>query len=121
MWSVTTCCFRIAAKCLEAAITSKYDGSQAFADELDFKLIASRIQQYPGIVKPGMLAFSRPEESMRSFYELATSPMTRSRLEEAAKTNQGYAGLARGAEGQPAAAVLGDRQVSGAGRRHDGE
>jgi hypothetical protein len=60
---------------------------------LDFKLIFSRIQQYPGPAKPGMMAFQRPEESMRSFYELATSPTTRRRLEEMAKTNQAMRAL----------------------------
>lgn len=80
-------------KCLEAAIASKYDGSQALADELDFKLIASRIEQYPGTTLPGMLAFQRPEESMRSFYELAMSPAIRLQLEEAAKTNSALRAL----------------------------
>ncbi len=88
-------------KCLEAAIASKYDGTAAFADELDFKLIASRISQYPGLVKPGMLAFSRPEESMRSFYELATSPMARARLAEAAKTNRALRALHEALEANP--------------------
>jgi hypothetical protein len=93
--------FSDSAKCLEAAISSKYDGSQALANELDFKLIASRIQQYPGLVKPGMLAFQRPEESMRSFYELATSPMTRTRLEEAAKTNAALRALYEALKANP--------------------
>ena len=52
---------------------------------LDYKLIASRIQQHLGSTKPGMIAFQRPEETMRSFYELATSPTTRRRLEEAGR------------------------------------
>jgi hypothetical protein len=81
------------ASCFEAAIASKSDGSRSLSDELDFKLIFSRIQQYPGPAKPGMMAFQRPEESMRSFYELATSPTTRRRLEEMAKTNQAMRAL----------------------------
>jgi hypothetical protein len=93
--------FSDSAKCLEAAITSKFDGTQALADELDFKLIASRIQQYPGTTKPGMLAFQRPEESMRSFYELATSPATLARLEEAAKTNQAMRALHQALKDNP--------------------
>ena len=85
--------FSDSASCLEAAIASKNDGSRSLSDELDFKLIVSRIQQYAGPAKPGMMAFQRPEESMRSFYELATAPATRRRLEEAAKTNQAMRAL----------------------------
>ncbi len=75
-------------KCLEAAISAKRDPSNAFSDELDYKLIASRIEQQLGSTKPGMVAFQRPEETMRSFYELATAPATRRRLDELAKSNQ---------------------------------
>ncbi len=75
--------------CLEAAIAAKRDPSKSFADELDYKLIASRIQQNLGSKKPGMIAFQRPEETMRSFYELATSPTTRRRLDELAAGNAG--------------------------------
>ena len=38
---------------------------------------------------------------MRSFYDLATSPMTRSRLEEAAKTNQGMRALHEALKANP--------------------
>jgi hypothetical protein len=79
--------------CLEAAIASKNDPSKSLADELDFKLIASRIQQHLGSTRPAMVAFQRPEETMRSFYDLATSPNTRRRLEEGAKTNAGLRAL----------------------------
>jgi hypothetical protein len=40
-----------------------------------------------------MVAFQRPEESMRSFYDLATSPTARRRLEELAQTNQALRAL----------------------------
>ncbi len=79
--------------CLEAAISAKLDPSKSFADELDYKLIASRVQQHLGSRKPGMIAFQRPEESMRSFYELATSPTTHRRLDELAETNQALRAL----------------------------
>ncbi len=75
-------------RCLQTAIGAKRDPSKSFAEELDYKLIASRIQQHLGSRKPGMIAFQRPEETMRSFYELATSPTTRRRLEEMASSNQ---------------------------------
>lgn len=73
--------------CLQAAITGKNTPNQSLANELEYKLIASRIQQHLGSQKPGMVSFARPEESLRSFYDLATSPSSRRRLEEAAPTN----------------------------------
>ncbi len=74
-------------KCLEAAISNKKDPSKSLATELEFKLIASKAKQYLGADKPGAMIFSRPEEAMRSFYELATSPTTRQRLADAAQRN----------------------------------
>jgi hypothetical protein len=85
--------FSDSSECLEAAISAKVATSKTFADELDYKLIASRIQQHLGSSQPAMIAFQRPEESMRSFYELATSPTTRRKLEELAQTNQGLRAL----------------------------
>ncbi len=87
--------------CLEAAITAFRDPAQPFAEELDFKLIASRVRQQLGNAKPGMVAFQRPEESMRSFYDLATSPTTRRRLEEAAQSNRALRALHEALEANP--------------------
>ena len=87
--------------CLEAAIAAKNDPSKSLSDELDFKLIASRIQQHLGSAQPTMIAFQRPEETMRSFYELATSPNTRRRLEEAAPTNAAFRALNEALKANP--------------------
>ncbi|MFW6171080.1 MAG: hypothetical protein ACODAD_11365 [Planctomycetota bacterium] len=57
-------------------------------EQLDFRLIASRIEQQLAAGEPAMIRFQRPEESMRSFYELATSPTTRRRLNEVAQENR---------------------------------
>jgi hypothetical protein len=75
-------------KCLQAAIANKKDPSKSLADELDFKLIASKAEQYRGSDMPGMFTFSRPEETLRSFYELATSPAFRRSLSESAENNR---------------------------------
>ncbi|MFO7907265.1 MAG: hypothetical protein ACQESR_21365 [Planctomycetota bacterium] len=75
-------------KCLQAAISAKRSPADSFSDQLDFKLIASRIEQELGAREPAMIRFQRPEESMRSFYELATSPTTRRRLNEIAQDNR---------------------------------
>jgi hypothetical protein len=89
------------ASCLEAAIAAKNDPSKSLSDELDFKLIASRIQQHLGSAQPTMIAFQRPEETMRSFYELATAPNTRRRLEEAAPTNAAFRALNEALKANP--------------------
>lgn len=75
-------------QCLQAAIAAKRNSRDTFADQLDYKLIASRIEQELGGRQPAMISFQRPEESLRSFYELATSTETRRRLDEAAQDNR---------------------------------
>ncbi len=88
-------------ECLKAAISSKKDPDSSLANELDFKLIASRIRQHLGSKRPSMIAFQRPEESMRSFYELAASPNTRRQLDEAAKTNPVFRALGQALKDNP--------------------
>jgi hypothetical protein len=81
------------AECLKAAITAKKNPNKSFAEGLDYKLIASQIDSQLGSSEPGMISFSRPEETMRSFYQLATSPTTRRRLDELADSNAGLRAL----------------------------
>jgi hypothetical protein len=80
-------------ECLQAAISNKKNPANSLAEELDYKLIASKIQHLSGSAQPSMIAFQRPEESMRSFYDLATSPNTRRRLEEAAQNQPFFRAL----------------------------
>jgi hypothetical protein len=74
-------------KLLQQAIIAKSDASQSLANELDYKLIASKTSRLLGDTKAGMVSFSRPEESMRNFYELANSPSIRARLRDGAQNN----------------------------------
>ena len=67
-------------KFLKQVIFTKNDASQSLANELDFKLIANKIQRQLGDVRAGLVSFDRPEEGFRLMYELAVSPITRSRL-----------------------------------------
>ena len=60
---------------------------------MDYQLIYGQIEQQLGSRKPGMISFSRPEETMRSFYDLATAPTTRRRLDELAANNQAMKAL----------------------------
>jgi len=70
------------------AVTTWTDGSRSLADELDFKLIASKIRRRSGGNKPAMIVFERPEEGMRFLYELATSERTRQQLREQSENNR---------------------------------
>jgi hypothetical protein len=80
-------------ECLKAAISNKKSPANDLGEELDYKLIASKIEHLAGSAQPAMIAFQRPEESMRSFYDLATSPNTRRRLEEAAQNQTFFRNL----------------------------
>ncbi len=80
-------------KLLEQAIVTKSNASQSLAGELDFKLIAAKIQRQLGDAKAGLVAFNRPEEGLRSLYELATSQTIRERLAANAQNNPFFKAL----------------------------
>lgn len=56
---------------LEQAIIANRDESQSLAGDLEFKLVASKIRRQAGGSAPSLIRFSRPEETMRQFYDLA--------------------------------------------------
>ncbi len=72
---------------LKHVITTKNEGSGLLADDFEFRLIASKLRRLPGGSDPGMIAFDRPEESLRLVYELANADATRQRLTNRAERN----------------------------------
>ncbi len=78
---------------LKHVLVTKGSAAGSLAGELDFKLIASRIRREAGGENPGLLSFNRPEESLRLLYELATSDITRQRLQSQAEDNQFFGAL----------------------------
>jgi hypothetical protein len=54
----------------EQVLATAADNSKSLADELDYKLIAGKLQRLSGGAKPAMLSFDRPEESLRYMYDL---------------------------------------------------
>ena len=66
-------------------ILAKGDAGKSLAEELDYKLIASKIRRHAGGTKPGMITFSRSEQVMKYLYELATSDDTRKQLSDQAE------------------------------------
>ena len=73
---------------LKQAIVAKGDTSQSLADQLEFRLVASKIRRQPGGERPGLIAFDRPEEALRLWYDIATADTTRRRLAQGAENNQ---------------------------------
>lgn len=78
---------------LKHAMVTRGRVSGSLANELDFKLIASRIRRQAGGDTPGMLAFDRPEESLRLLYELATGDTTQQQLQSRADNNPFFGAL----------------------------
>ncbi len=73
---------------LKQAIVAKGDTSQSLAGQLEFRLIASKIRSQPGGQHASLIAFDRPEEALRLWYEIATAETTRQRLSQGAENNQ---------------------------------
>jgi hypothetical protein len=74
-------------KLLQQVILTKSDPTRSLAHELDYKIIASKIQRQLGDNRAGMIAFNRPEEAMRQIYDMATSESMRGALKGQAANN----------------------------------
>ena len=72
-------------KAFQELVTSADQSRQSLATSLDFKLIASKVRRQPGGDAPGAMVFSRPEEGMRFWYDMANAENTRKRLGEQAE------------------------------------
>ncbi len=72
----------------EKVIRTLAEKQNTLADELDFKLVLSRIQRSTRGLKPVMVSFERPEEAMRFMYEMAGSEQTRGQLSRAAESSR---------------------------------
>jgi hypothetical protein len=85
----------------ERAITAQADASKSLANELDFKLIASRLRRHGREGQTCFLTFQRPEKVMRTFYDMATGEATRRRLAEMGEDNRFFATLNQSLEDNP--------------------
>jgi len=73
---------------LKQAIVAKSNASQSLADQLEFRLVASKIRRQPGGERASLIAFDRPEEALRLWYEIANAETTRQRLSQGAENNR---------------------------------
>jgi hypothetical protein len=80
--------FSDSAPTLERCIAVMSDEMKQLANDLEFKLIASKIRRQAGGVEPGMITFSRPEEGMRFVYDLLLADETRRNLSSGAANNE---------------------------------
>ena len=85
----------------KTALTTAAGGSKSLADELDFKLIASKIQRQPGGKSASMINFNRPEEGMRMLYDLVASEGTRDRLRRGGEDNKFFKSLGKALDDNP--------------------
>jgi len=72
----------------EKVVRTLTEKGSTLADELDFKLVSSRIQRSTRGLKPVMVSFERPEEGMRFLYDMAGWEQTRGQLSRAAESSR---------------------------------
>jgi hypothetical protein len=80
-------------KFIEQCIITKRTPDSSLATDLEFKLVASRLQRHAGGRTPGMIGFQRPEENFRALYELATAQTSRDRISQASQENPFFRAL----------------------------
>jgi hypothetical protein len=65
---------------IEDCFKTKADPGRSLAEDLEYQLVISRLSRQPGGNNPSMIAFSRPEEQFRLWYEIATADSSKTRL-----------------------------------------
>ncbi len=76
-------------------------GAENLAKSLDYRLIANRIARRSGRSGPSMVSFTRPEENLRYFYDLATSVRSGDELRRRAGDNPILKAAAAALESNP--------------------
>ena len=72
---------------MEKVIATSRDSDQSLAEQLDYKLIASKVRDHIGGKDPGMITFNRPEQQIRALYDLATNEENRQQLAQSAESS----------------------------------
>ena len=86
---------------LKRVFLTNGNNSKGLANQLDYKLIASRIRRQAGRKEPSMISFNRPEELLKSWYELATSDDTQAALSRQAENNKFFQVLDKALKDSP--------------------
>jgi hypothetical protein len=85
---------------LERIVLTLAGDAKSLGNELDYKLVRSRIDQLAE-EKPVVVGFHRPEEGLRFLYELAASERARQQLSRGAEQNRVLKSLAGALEKHP--------------------
>jgi hypothetical protein len=85
----------------EQVLATAADSSKSLGNELEFKLIASKLERVAGETKPAMLTFDRPEAGLRFLYDLATSDRAKSALQRRSERNTFFKTLNSSLDKQP--------------------
>jgi hypothetical protein len=85
----------------EQVLATSADSSKSLAGELDYKIIASRIERAADGSKPALFTFQRPEETWRYMYDLATSEKAKAFLQLESQRNPFLKSINSSLEKQP--------------------
>ncbi len=85
----------------QRVIVCSKESTDKLADNVDYKLITSKIARQSKGATPVMVAFSRPEEAMRFMYDLANGDRTRKFLGEQGKNNPFFKSINSALESNP--------------------
>lgn len=80
-------------KGIEEAIKTYSSGEDLLVDALEFKLVRDRIKAQLKNAETSVMAYQRPEESLRLFYDLAVNPDNITSLESMAENNPFFTAL----------------------------
>jgi hypothetical protein len=75
--------------------------AESLATALEYKVVTSKVERQAGSKKPGMISFSRPDESLRYFYDLASGEQNREQLKKRAETTPFFRPLDAALGNQP--------------------
>jgi hypothetical protein len=73
---------------LREAILTNITPARSLSEQLDYKLIASKVGRQPGGDSPAMVTFRRPEQEVRLLYDLIASETNRQRIATGAENNR---------------------------------
>ena len=93
--------------------------AKSLAKQLDFRLAFNKARRQPGGKSPGAFYFARPEESLRTMYDLALADSTREMLGQSGGVQPAARVAAPSIGTESTSTVLGNRKTSGSDRIGD--
>jgi hypothetical protein len=85
---------------VERALTVYEGGEDLLADSIEYKLIRDKIKEQLKGAEFSTMAYQRPDEQLRLFYDLANDPANMDRMEEMSATNPIFVPLVSALKGR---------------------